>query len=69
MVEVAGSGSIWVVWYGTVAFVGGLFICSFGTNTGGKTSSSGGGCGCQGTATVVRAFLVFCEGQHSQGPF
>ena len=61
-VEFEGNGSIWVVWYGTVAFVSGLFIHSFGTNTGGRTSSSGGGCSCRGTATVVRAFLVFCEG-------
>ena len=37
-----------------------MVICSFGTNTGGSISSSGGGCGCQGTATVVRAFLAFC---------
>ena len=40
-------------------------VCSFivfGANTGGRTSSPGGGCSCQGTATVVRAFLVFCEG-------
>ena len=51
-----------MVQYGTVASVGGLFIHSFGTNTGGRISSPGGGCSCQGTATVVRAFLVFCEG-------
>ena len=41
MVEVKGNGSIWV-WYGTEIFAGGLFICSFGTNTGGRISSSGG---------------------------
>ena len=35
---------------------------SFGTNTGDSISSSGGGGGCQGTVTVVRAFLVFCDG-------
>ena len=46
--------------YGTAG--GGLVICSFGTNTGGSISSSGGGCGCQGKVTVVRAFLVFCDG-------
>ena len=51
-----------MVWYGTVASVGGLFICSFGTNTGGRIYSSGRGWGCQGTVTVVRAFLVLCEG-------
>ena len=39
-----------------------LFICSSGTSTGGRISSSGGGCGCQGTVTVVRAFLAFCGG-------
>ena len=27
---------------------------------GGSISSSNGGCGCQGTATVIRAFLAFC---------
>ena len=48
--------------YGTVVSVSGLFIHSFGTNTGGIISSSGGGGSCQGTATVVRAFLVFCDG-------
>ena len=60
--EVEGNGSIWVVWYGTVAFASGLFIDSFGTNTGGKKSSSGRGGGCQGTMTVVREFLAFCGG-------
>ena len=59
--EVEDNGSIWV-WYGTEIFASGLFICSFGTNTGGRISSSGGGCSCRGTATLVRAFLVFCEG-------
>ena len=42
-----------------------MVTCSFvlfGTNTGGRISSSGGGSSHQGTATVVRAFLVFCEG-------
>ena len=48
--------------YGTAG--GDLVICSFGTNIGGSISSSKGGCGCQGTVTVVRAFLVFC-GTHS----
>ena len=42
-----------------------MFIRSFGTNTGGRISSSGGGGGCQGTATVVRTFLAFCEGAFS----
>ena len=60
--EVEGNGSIWVVQYGTAAFASGLFIHSFGTNTGGRISSSGRGGSCQGTATVVRAFLAFCEG-------
>ena len=55
--EVEGSGSIGVARYGTG---GELVICSFGTNTGGSIGSSKRGCGCQGTATVVRAFLVFC---------
>ena len=50
MDEIEANGSIWVVWYGTVAFAGGLFIHSFGTNTGGRISSSGGGGSCQGTA-------------------
>ena len=48
--------------YGTEIFAGGLFICSFGTNTGGRTSSSGGVCSCRGTSILLRAFLVFCEG-------
>ena len=39
-----------------------MFIHSFGTNTAGRISSSGGGGSYQGTATVVRTFLVFCEG-------
>ena len=51
--EVEGSGSIGVARYGTG---GDLVISSFGTNIGGSTSSSKGGFGCQGTATVVRAF-------------
>ena len=62
MDEVEGNGSIGVAWYGTAALASGLFIHSFDTNTGGRISSLGGGCGCQGTATVVRAFLAFCEG-------
>ena len=57
-VEVEGCGSIGVARYGTAG--GDLVICSFGTNIGGSISSSDGGCGCQGTATVVRAFLAFC---------
>ena len=69
MDEVEGNGSIGVVWYGTAAFASGLFIRSFGTNTGGRISSLGGGGSCQGTATVVRAFLAFCEGacSHNMG--
>ena len=54
-----------VVQYGTGIVVGGFSNCSFGTNTGGRTSSSGGVCGSWGTATVVRAFLIFCEGASS----
>ena len=49
------------VWYGTDIVVSDFSICSFGTNTGGRTSSSGGGCGSQGTVTGVRAFLIFGE--------
>ena len=41
--------------YGKDTGVGGFSICSFGTNTGGSICSSGGLCGCQGTATLVRA--------------
>ena len=44
--------------------VDGLFIYSFGTNTGGNIWSSGADCGGRGTATVVGAFLIFC-GAHS----
>ena len=62
MVKVEGNGSIWVVWYGTVVFVGGFSNCSFGTNTGGRTHSSGGVCSSQGTVTLVGTFLVSCEG-------
>ena len=40
-------------------------MCNFGTNTGGRTSSSGGVCDSWGTATDVRAFLIFCEGASS----
>ena len=54
-----------MTWYGTAADASDLFICSFGTNTGGRISSSGGGCSCQGIVTVVRAFLVFCGSAHS----
>ena len=52
-------------WYGTDIVVGGISNCSFGTNTGGSICSSGGVCGSWGTATVARAFLVFCEGASS----
>ena len=57
--EVEGSGSTGVAQYGTAG--GDLVICSFGTNIDGSISSSDGGCGCQGTTTVVRAFLAFCD--------
>ena len=43
--DVDGNGSKGDVQYGTDIVVGGFSICSFGTNTGGRTSSSGGGCG------------------------
>ena len=44
-VEVDGNGSKGDVWYGMDIVVSGFSICSFGTNTGGRTSSSGGVCG------------------------
>ena len=62
MVEVEGNGSIWDAWYGTDTVVDGFSNCSFGTNTGGSICSSGGVCSCQGTTTLVRAFLAFCKG-------